>query len=79
MSRWITRFEEEGCLKSRARSGRPPLISQSKLHFMVNEYETTGFIPTRHFASDFDTSLRAVRRALHAEGIDHRKPAKKPF
>lgn len=75
----MKRFEEEGSLKSRERSGRPPLISQPQRRYMVAEYETNGFIPTRRFADEFGTSVRTVRRTLHAEGLHHRTPAKKPF
>lgn len=46
---------------------------------MVNEYQENGFIPTRRFAERFNTSLLTVRRALHAEGVHHRRPAKKPY
>lgn len=46
---------------------------------MVDVYETNGFAPTRHFAELYDTSMDTVRRALHAEGVHHRKPAKKPY
>lgn len=75
----MRRFEEEGSLKSRERSGRPPLISLPQRRYMVAEYETYGFIPTRRFADEFGTSARTVRRTLHAEGLHHRTPAKKPF
>lgn len=79
VSRWVKRFEEEGSLQCRVRSGRPPLINPTQRRAMVEEYEINGFIPTKIFADQFDTSVRTVRRALHAEGLHHRKPAKKPF
>lgn len=79
ISRWIRRFEEEGNITSRKRSGRPRLITITQRQLMVNEYNNNGFIPTKHFADLFSTSLLTVRRALHAEGLHHRVPAKKPY
>ncbi|KAJ8732874.1 hypothetical protein PYW07_000141 [Mythimna separata] len=46
---------------------------------MVQGYEENGFIPTRHFAQLFDTSLRTVYRALHSEGLHYRRHAIKPL
>lgn len=75
----MKRFEEEGSIATRMRSGRRPLINQPQRRFMINEYEANGFMPTRRYAELFDTSLLTVRRALHAEGLHHRRPAKKPY
>lgn len=60
--RWLT----ESYMKER---GRLLLINQAQRRYMVAEYETRGFIPTRHFADEFDTSLLTIRRALHNEGL----------
>lgn len=75
----MRRFEEEGSVVDRARSGRPRLINQAQVREMVNAYEGDGFIPTRTFADRFEISTQTVRRVLHGEGIHHRKPARKPL
>lgn len=79
MKLWVRRFEEEGTIASRPRPGRPHIISEGQRSAMVEEYERNGFTPTRVFAERFGTSLKTVRRALHAEGVHHRKPARKPY
>lgn len=45
---------------------------------MVNVYQQeNAFTPTRHFAEQYEVSLKTVRRALHRAGLHHRKPARK--
>lgn len=79
MKRWVTRHQEEGSVKTRARSGRRPLINPAQRRSIVEQYENHGFIPTRRFAEQFDTSALTIRRVLHSEGLHHRQPARKPY
>lgn len=46
---------------------------------MVSHYESNGFVQTSVYANMFNTTMQTVRKTLHAEGIHHRRPAKKPF
>ncbi|XP_047984795.1 uncharacterized protein LOC125225229 [Leguminivora glycinivorella] len=54
-SLWIQRFQMEGSLSHRQRSGRPSLIDPSQRQLMVREYEENGFKPTSHYARLFGT------------------------
>lgn len=51
----MKRFEEEGIITSRARSGRPPLLGQAQRREMVEVYKSNGY----HLQSLMDlTDLR---------------------
>lgn len=76
---WVRRYQEEGSLLQRQRSGRPRLIDTPQRQAMVREYEENGFIPTNHYAGLFGTSAGTVRRALHSEGLHYRRHAVKPL
>ncbi|XP_047993531.1 uncharacterized protein LOC125231968 [Leguminivora glycinivorella] len=78
-SLWIQRFQMEGSLSHRQRSGRPNLIDASQRQLMVREYEENGFKPTSHYARLFGTCADTVRRVLHSEGLHNRRPAVKPL
>ncbi|KAI5643339.1 transposase domain-containing protein [Phthorimaea operculella] len=76
---WVRRHGDEGTLNTRPKSGRPSLLNTEQRDMIVTEYEENGFKPTKHFAGLFDTSVQTIRRALHKEGLHHRRPAVKPF
>lgn len=63
----MQRYEEEGSLMHRQRSGRLSLISAEQRQHMFREYEENGFQPTSHYARLFNTSVETVRRVLHSE------------
>lgn len=75
--RWVQRWQNENSLAHRNRPGMVPLIGNAERRIMINDYEQFGFTPTRRFAQLFGTSVWTVRRALHAEGLHHRRYATK--
>lgn len=78
MRLWVRRHSNEGNLATRPRdaSSRAILNEDDKLH-IVRTYELQPFTPTSTFAEQYDCSAQTIRRALHSNGVHHRKPAKK--
>lgn len=66
-------------METRPKLGRKRLIDAAQRQTLVRAYEENGFIPTRHYARLFNTSVRTVRRALHSEGLHYRRHAVKPL
>lgn len=75
VSLWVNRFEREGTLEPRPKSGRPrittPEVDRAIFEFVDNE----PFTASTDVARSFDLSATTVRRRLHEFGLFHFIPA----
>ncbi|XP_048001270.1 zinc finger protein 181-like isoform X4 [Leguminivora glycinivorella] len=70
---WVRRYQREGSLLHRPRSGRPRVMDSQRREFLVKEYMEDGCRQTRLYADLFGTSLSTIRVALRKEGLRFHK------
>lgn len=81
MSKWVDRFEQEGNVDTRPRSGRPRVTTQQTREAIVNVVQDSGFNNAVSIRRNLqlDMSVDTVRRVLHTAGFHARHPASKPM
>lgn len=75
---WLRRFENEGNVLEKKKSGRPKLTTQQQDDELLREVRGNGFTPTQALALKHNVSTSTIRRRLHKAGLHHRVPARKP-
>ncbi|XP_048001268.1 zinc finger protein 333-like isoform X2 [Leguminivora glycinivorella] len=78
VSMWVDRYQKEGSLLPRPKTGRPCLIDTKQREFLVREYMEDGGRQTKLYADLFGASPLTVRRVLRKEGLRFHKPAVNP-
>jgi len=77
--RWIRRWEEEGTLNDRSRSGAPRKTTADQDAQIRETVEANPFTNAVKIQEELQLPVtsRTVRKRLHADGIHHRTPAVK--
>ena len=75
--KWCNRWEAEGDLRDRPRSGAPRRTTPAEDQQILEEVAENPFTNARAVREELDIEVsdRTVRKRLHAAGIHHRRPA----